>query len=179
MTVVGRLESYIAEGIRWLYEVKQPDGAIIQHHGIHSPVVDDLVLDFCPLGYPVIVVNRARPRWSSRILENPLTPAEVLRVLAAISAAGKQVSEAWNGAGLETGSFRLTEHVEAPAVARYRAGCPTHKSAFCRWLAIKTAKKACTWYADGYARIIQPDWAAQVIAAKRLAQDELSLEELA
>lgn len=148
----------ITAGLRWVYETEQPGDAVLQHHGLSLPVVENRRFSFCPTGWAehvVIVVSVAKVELGGPYEppRNPLAPDELVAVTAALADLGADVVKTWNGHPSITGSLALTRPAHpslVAAVKRYHAGCPQHRTVFCG------SKVGCSWYRDGYARIVQP-----------------------
>jgi len=163
----GRL-AVLAAGLRWLYEVEQPVGAILQHHGAGlQPVVAARRYRAAPAGWadlPVISVEVVGQRWigtgRTYRCENPLEGRdEMAEIAAAIESLGVLVRRLWNGGeGAVHASFSLARPAHPSLVAavhRYRAGCPEHGGVFC-------GTGLCGWWPDGHALAVRPD--AAVVA---------------
>lgn len=145
-------------GLAWLFETEQPDGAILQHHGLIHDAEGDRRYCFVPEGAwnrPVVVIDIADPKWSgpmtNRTLLNPLAPTELEQFAEAIAALGYPTAGTWNGHPGPSGSVSLSRTAHPSllaAVNRYRAGCPAHpaRRVFCD----------CGWYRDGFSLLIQP-----------------------
>lgn len=160
----------IAAGLKWLYETVQPDGAIIQHHGVtRGNRYQTRRYGFCPSGaknLPVVSVEVAH--WSRNPDTNVIGPmleaGEMDAIGAVIIELGGPVRETWNGDGCLSGSFGLTVPAHpslAAAVGRYRANCPTHHTVFCGqadFAKLHHEPAPCTWYRDGNALIVHPAW---------------------
>lgn len=148
---------FLAAGLTWLYDTDQPDGAILQHHGL-SNGDQHRGYRFIPQGYgarPVVVVDVIEQEWdgtgdSYRCL-NSLGRGEAADLAALIDSFGVPVASRWNGA---PGSVTASIGLELPArpslvaaVSRYRAGCSIHDDVFCD-------RDGCTWYRDGRQRVV-------------------------
>lgn len=130
------VKTAVIHGLAWLYEIEQPPGALVDHHGITVRVVDEArMLHFIPEGSgfaPVIVlgVDTFLPgHTSARLNMGELDAlAQWCRFIRT------DVAKTWNGQG-ESGSIGLvrTAHPSLlTAVEKYRAGCTTHnRSVFC------------------------------------------------
>ena len=148
----------IAAGLRWLYETEQPDDAVLQHHGLPLPAVENRRFSFCPRGWAghvVVVVEVAKVEWG-RPYEpprNPLAPDELDALTAALANFGARVVSTWNGHPAVTGSLALARRANPTlraSVQRYFDQCPRHRTVFCG------SNFGCTWYRDGYARVVKP-----------------------
>jgi hypothetical protein len=157
-------------GILWLCATVQPDGAIDSHHGqdIPNAVVDNRSFWFVPSGYadrPVLIVQVAKPEYTDGLLVDGVTPPEMDAVEADLAAIGVRCRHRWNGGEdgfpADSGSFAL-DVLPHPsllaAVARYRAGCPSHGSVFCGkgWATVATDEDTCTWFRDGNRLLVLP-----------------------
>lgn len=154
----------LTAGLTWLYDTVQPDGAIITHHGTGHRAGPRLRLGFVPMPDPVIVINIADAQYGEdldRTLKNPLTADEYTEVQILLAELGRPPIDRWNGAGCDSGSFRLTGPIHptlAAAVEKYRAGCPVHPGPLCSW-------DGCPWYPTGNKLIVNPSWPAAVADA--------------
>lgn len=150
----------LAAALRWLVDTEQPDGALLQHHGVTLPlVVDNRLVRVIPRsaeGHPVIVVDVAnRMRDHQDVLLTRLQQGELDWWAGLLADLGVTVYHQWNGWPAATGSLALDVTVHPTllaAVDGYLAGCPTHPGpgndagVFCR----------CGWWAAGYQRLVQP-----------------------
>jgi hypothetical protein len=150
-------------GLRWLYEVEQPEGALLQHHGVSLAAPEaNRRLSFVPAGFGggvVAAVDVALIGWKQlrkyKVATNPLEPGELADLSAMLNALGAEVVRTWNGHPGTTGSLALHQPAHPSlraAVDRYRAGCPDHpaKHVFCE----------CGWYQAGRRLLIEPEPAA-------------------
>ena len=145
--------------VAWLFEVEQPDDAVLQHHGLWVGRDERFAFEAVPAGAggaPLVVVDVALVEWTGHGPEhrpkNPITQDEHDAMIAALSPL-VAVRDTWNGPGAITGSYALAGRAHPSllaAVERYHRGCPTHRSVFCG------RQELCGWYADGRARIIAP-----------------------
>lgn len=153
----------LAAGLGWLFDTVQPEGAILQHHGTGSPGYTGRRYRFCPDGleHGCVVVVEGSPAINADGLIDPMTAAEVDTITRLLAELGRPVWRPWNGAGLHTGSFALDGWAHPSlrqALARYRAGCPTHDGdVFC---GRSHHSDPCTWYADGHRLVVEPTWPA-------------------
>jgi hypothetical protein len=146
-----------------MFDTEQPDGAVMQHHGVSSPQVDGRVYRFVPVGargLPVVVIDvPGGAEWDSDgNLTNGLRRGELRALADELSGLGYAHHDTWNGDRCMTGSVGLRRPAHpslVAAVARYHAGCPDHGNVFC-----SCPEPACLWYASGYGRVVQPTWAA-------------------
>ncbi|MGA5182932.1 hypothetical protein [Streptomyces pseudogriseolus] len=164
------LEAILAAGLEWLYDVRQPDDALLQSGSRYYRCGNGRSYYFRPSGpggRPVIVVKVTEPRYeerrgrygAERVLTNPLAKNELEELAAVLERKGRRVHQTWNGHPSDTGSICLEDFPNASlvsAVFRYRSGCPIHRSVFC------SREKGCTWYGDGHGRLIEPDVAKHV-----------------
>jgi hypothetical protein len=149
----------LTTGLTWLYNTAQPADAVISHHGVYRGT-PDRGFRFLPGGYghlgrsPIVTVE-VHPVFNGRgDVTNPLTREDVTALTANLRRRGHTIRETWNGKGRSTVSVALDGTVHptlTAAVTRYHAACPTHYTVFCY-------RDGCTWYADGYARIVEPAW---------------------
>jgi hypothetical protein len=158
----------LAAGLRWLYETEQPDGAILQHHGVWVGKVDNRSFSFAASaweGRAVVVAEVVKVEWKSdplghQVPANPLAPEELADLTAELVELGAEVLHTWNGHPAITGSLALARPAHPSLVAavdRYRTGCPDHTGPLCSW-------DGCPWYGDGNALIIKPAVASEVTA---------------
>jgi hypothetical protein len=166
------LAATLRAGITWLTTSRQPDDAVTQHHGLGHRVADGIIVRFAPTqpqGAPentaVVSIDAGYYPGAPSPRPRLLTDSDCARFEEAITAAGGHVIDSWNGPGCITGGWAITgiSPTLAAAVARYRAGCPIHDTVFC-----PDRPKPCTWYRDGYARLIQPTFPPAPVAADDL-----------
>lgn len=153
-----RNEQILADGLHWLFETVQSEGAILQHHSIPLAGVANRNLGFCPSGWSnraVVILNVAEVEWRKEGTEwtmlNPLEPDELADLTNALARLGEEVVHSWNGHPADSGSVALKRPAHpslTAAVDLYRAGCPTHprESVFCK----------CGWYGRGNALVTYP-----------------------
>jgi hypothetical protein len=155
-------EATLTAGLRWLFDTEQPEGAVLQHHGVVLPGGDTRRFGFCPAGWAgraIVTVDVVDVQWKfqrgHKVPANPLRPDELDDLTAQLAALGADVVNTWNGHPGITGSLALARPAHPSllaAVNRYRAGCLTRPGpgsdtgVFCK----------CGWYAKGYALVIQP-----------------------
>jgi hypothetical protein len=166
------VRAVLAAGLTWLYDTEQPEGAIETHHGAFAVADDRLSISFAPIGLPVVVIDIRDARYDDsrydRPLLNPLTAAECDAVAGILTELGRPPIDRWNGAGCESGSFRLATPIHPTleaACARYRADCPEHGTVFCG------SKEGCTWLKDGRGLIVAPKWPVREDAAAAIERD--------
>jgi hypothetical protein len=168
-----QLDDILGTALRWLYDVAQPDGAILQHHGVHVGATGNRKFSAAPSawdGRAVLVVDVAhleyRPGpYGYDIPANPLEPGELERLAARMAELGAPVIHSWNGHPATSGSLALERDAHPSLVAavdRYRAGCPDHTGPLCSW-------DGCQWYPRGSALIVPPTVPA---AAEGVFQDQ-------
>ncbi|MGV9816649.1 hypothetical protein ACWDTQ_32640 [Streptomyces cellulosae] len=164
------LQTILAAGLEWLYDVCQPDDSLLHGGSPTYHCFNGRKYYFAPSGpggRPVLVVNIAQPRYEDRpgrfgsehVLANPLEKTELEELTAVLQKMGRRVHRTWNGHPSETGSVLLEDFPHASLVSaafRYRSGCPIHRSVFC------SREKGCSWYADGHDKLVQPDVAKHV-----------------
>lgn len=152
-------ETILAAGLRWLYETVQPDGAIIDNHGVcHGNGDRTRLYHFISNGFnglPVVVVDVVGWKYDPGAdeIDQLLSSDEMAAIGEAITRLGGTILSTWNGDGCVTGSFGLSSAAHptlSAAVTRCRARCPDHPHA--------VSCSPCTWYRDGYAQIVQPEW---------------------
>jgi len=154
----------LAAGLTWLYDTAQPDGAIIQHQGLTHAAGSRLKLSFVPMPDPVIVIDIVDAQYGTDVektLRNPLTADECTEVEQLLAELGRPPFHRWNGAGCETGSFRLADPIHPTLEAarkKYHDGCPDHTGPLCSW-------DGCPWYPTGNDLIVKPAWPAVVADA--------------
>jgi hypothetical protein len=170
--VTDHTRAVLAAGLAWLYDTVQPDDALLQANGGPACRVGDRRYSFTPVGFdggPVLVIDVAKPVYdytrNSPRLTNPLGgPAEMDAHADLLTELGYPPVTSWNGQSVsETGSFLLPGRAHpslTAATERYRAGCPKHDTVFCGWQGRTADERACTWYRDHYARVVQPTWPA-------------------
>lgn len=150
----GEAVEVLQAGLAWLYDIDQPGLAIVDQFGV-SCRAGDRVLQFMPtsaIDLPVIVVKVAAPLWVGTIrrrLTNPLRPGELALWSGLLRALGHDAVQTWNGTH-ETGSIalaRLANTSLLAAFARYRQGCPNHRTVLCA-----------QWRSDGRADMVPPAW---------------------
>jgi hypothetical protein len=158
----------LAAGLCWLYDTVQPGDSVIPHHGTGHGYADGTrSYSFSSEGahhLPAIVIMvRHWDYGPDGEIAHLLTAAEIDATAAAITELGGDIARTWNGAGSITGGFGLADPAHwslRHAVNRYREGCPEHKTVFCNQadFAARGGYEPCTWYAAGFARIVQPAW---------------------
>lgn len=156
-TRLDMLRHVVAVSLDWLYDTEQPDGAILNHHGItpwrSEPA--NRYLEVCPRvkdDLPVLVLEvlhrdhhgpASRPR-------NTLERGELEQLATIVQELGEPVLDIWNGHPATTGSVQLARPAHptlVAAVERYHRGCPDHTGGvFC----------GCGWYAVGNRLIRKP-----------------------
>lgn len=156
------LGAVLRTGITWLTASEQPDDAVTQHHGLKVKVADGIGVRFAPArpqgGPPdsaVVGIDAGYHPGSPSPGPRLLTDVDCARFEEAITAAGGNVIDSWNGAGCNSGSWAITgiSPTLAAAVARYHARCPKHDTVFC---GRSDRPDPCTWYRDGHARLVEP-----------------------
>ena len=139
----------LLSGLRWVYDTPQPNTAILQHHGQSLHSVGNRHLTFTPVGWTdhvVIVLNVTHVEVGERRPTTPLRPGELDQLADLLDGMGETVVNRWNGHPGTSGSLALSRRAHptlAAAVKRYHAGCPEHRSVFCR----------CPWYGTGYSTV--------------------------
>jgi hypothetical protein len=118
------------------------------------------------MALPVVTIDVARPQYglpafanrsANQQLLNPIERGELANLATAIEDLGYGFKSTWNGRSTITGSVGLHKPAHPTLIAavdRYRAGCPAHDTVFCG------RTEGCSWFADGLARVILPDWTA-------------------
>jgi hypothetical protein len=118
---VPTIEQVIADGLRWLYEVEQPERAVGNHHG-EGIRAEGHEIRFCASGrsiYPLVIINRI-VRYRDH--DHSLSEEIVGRVRSAIAACGRAVGDTWNGPPSDTMTFELVDQAlesQRRAIARY------------------------------------------------------------
>jgi hypothetical protein len=149
-------EVVLAAGLRWLFDTEQPEGSVLEHHGVVLRAAGNRQFGFVPAGWAghaIVTVDVAEVRWAygaNQLPANPLRPGELEDRAALLAALGAEVVRTWNGHPSITGSLALARPAHPSllaAVDRYRAGCLTHPGTLCK----------CGWYAAGFELVIQPD----------------------
>lgn len=135
--------SVLFMGLKWLFHIEQPDGALISHHGVTLGADNNRRYSFTPYGYdnhPVVVASVADVKYIDRKefreFTNPIAPDELDQLSADLTAMGFGVAKTWNGHPGITGSVGLKQTAHPTllaAVGNYQAGCQQHpgKSVFC------------------------------------------------
>lgn len=201
------LQHTIDEGARWVRSGRQPKNAVITQFGRGNHAGGGLTVGFWPNGQrtrdpgPGTISWGPEPRsvdmhrtgtavvcFEVRKTDDmgefekpsPFTAAEIDEFRAMLTAAGLPVLAEWNGAGCETGSFRVGKVAASlvRAQSNYLDGCPKHGHVFCgnrvSWghtNADGTVRRDelteqqldeldCRWFADGSAAVVPPRWAA-------------------
>lgn len=140
----------VMNAIYWLFNWEQPDGAVIQHHGLTASFTTEhgvRTIRAVPRGWsnkPVIVIETRTG--------DCLKPGEMESLAQQLTYQGHRPIHKWNGDGFTSGSFAIEGAIEPTllaAVDRYYAGCPTHRSVFC-------GGDDCDWYRTGRALIRAP-----------------------
>lgn len=175
------LEANVRIGAAWLLGSEQPADAVGDHLGYGVHVGGGLRISFSASGYVgarharsgVVVINLSRSdeQYRAGMPEpDPFTDAEVETIGQLLTAAGLDVQDQWNGAGLRTGSFgvRGVSPSLAKSVRNYLAHCPKHDTVFCGgWQAEHIAPRDeparsdfinCTWHSAGAARMVLPQF---------------------
>jgi len=144
----------LCSGLSWLYDTEQPASAVLQHHGEGLASQGNRGLRFIPSGWGgrvVIIVDVTKVEYGTnpgtRRPLNPLAVGELDAFTALLADLGHKVVHTWNGHPAVTGSLALAEPAHPSlqaAVARYHAGCPTHRTTLCR----------CGWYRQGNRHLI-------------------------
>lgn len=103
-----KLRPTLEAGLAWLYDIEQPEDALLQHHGVALPAVGNRWLKFCPQGWagrPVIVIDVAHVQWGSPYEppKNPLAHGELHQLASMISRS--PIARTWNGHPGITGSI--------------------------------------------------------------------------
>jgi hypothetical protein len=141
------VKTAVVHGIAWLFDMEQPEGAVISPHGLAVSVPDERrTVRFLPRGshgYPVIVLTHEDPNLPLRLneVESLGQWCQRLRVT---------VRQTWNGHPSSTGSvelFRSARPSLRQAVERYEEGCPQHAPAL---------ECECSWYTVGRACLRLP-----------------------
>ncbi len=149
-------EATLLAGLRWLHDTEQPEGAILQHHGVVLEGVGNRRFGFIPSGRAdraIVTVDVAHLTWEVKTfrITNPLRRTELTELTAQLATLSAEVVGTWNGHPAPTGSLALARPAHPTllaAVARYHAGCPTHSA--------KTVLCDCDWYTTGNALIVAP-----------------------
>lgn len=160
-------QQHLQAGIQWLFEVEQPEDALVTQFGAASPSVGNRRYGFMPTGWhrkpaaPVVSVTVAQPQYAGdppeRHLVNPLEPDELELLSAQLEAFGLEVDSTWNGHE-DTGSVGLVAPAHPSLLAafdRYTNGCPEHRTTMCGW-------QKCPWLTDGIARLRHPQWPTEM-----------------
>lgn len=163
-TTVVNHAPVLAAGLRWLYKTKQPDGALLQHHGVMLEGEGNRSFGFVPAGadgQPVVVLYVAEIEWRTdsegdEVPANPLEPDELAHLAATLTGLGAEVTRTWNGHPACTGSVGLAKPAHPSLLAAgqlYKKGCPEHpkQGVFC----------GCGWWSQGSAKVVHP---AEVVA---------------
>ncbi|MBE5477926.1 hypothetical protein E3G68_005280 [Mycobacteroides abscessus] len=141
-------------GLRWLFDIEQPDTALQQHHGQQIGSVGNRTLRFIPSGWnghAIVVVEVTHVEYGQQPHQpprNPLAPGELAAFADLLDGMGEDVASTWNGHPAITGSLALARPAHPSlraAVSRYTAGCQRHGGTrFC----------GCDWYARGHRHLV-------------------------
>jgi hypothetical protein len=150
-----RVAELVENGIKWINK-KQPKGAILQHHGIHtnvpgldislgtghSPVNSGGVVLVFDIGHRHIFSNKACKRLEKLVKD-----------------VGGEVVDRWNGVGCGSFSIAISNEYRGlkTAVNNYGKMCPKHKTVFCGWQGTTKDEKACNWFSEGYRKVKKPE----------------------
>jgi len=148
------VKTAVVHGISWLYRIEQPNGALVDHHGIAVHLDDEKrMMWFVPRGAndrPLIVLATKPPINGDALKSVPLGPGELDALATWCETIRVPVIRAWNG-DLDIGSIALALPAH-PSLLRarqaYTDGCPDHptESVFCR----------CGWQRAGRAKLRLP-----------------------
>jgi hypothetical protein len=160
------VDEIVAEGVRWMRDDVQPAEAVMSHMGRGAHAGGGLMISFSPRGH--LGPNRGKEPGAVVVFEirypvdtfdltyeealqyrpAPFTDDEIAACRDALTDAGLPIIDAWNGAGVLSGSVLVPATAVASSlnrtVANYHKGCPVHDTVFCY-------SKGCTWYDDGLA----------------------------
>ncbi|MEN4464291.1 helix-turn-helix domain-containing protein [Mycolicibacterium conceptionense] len=152
------LAPILASGLRWLYDTEQPRGALLRPGGVALPPVHGRWYIFAPgvrrPGAAIVVqAEIAGPSDLAKELDAELT--ELAALVTKLTGVDARVTST-SGASVGRVDLDAAAHPSlVDAVRRYLAGCPTHRQHGCGHA--HGAQAPCRWYADGFARLVQPD----------------------
>lgn len=172
---VDHLRAVLASGMAWFYDIAQPAGALIQHHGVRLWADTDAnrIVSAIPRGSsgcPVLVVDVLNVDYDANFEPTRTLGDRELEWWTGLVddigvGWGTFVAQSWNwtspaGNPITTGSVALARDASRSlvgAVDRYLAGCPTHPTVrgangrtgvFCE----------CGWFQAGHAKLVRPHW---------------------
>lgn len=141
------VKTAIVQGVAWMYETQQPEGALLPAQGFVIPVPDEQrTVSLHPLGAhdrPVIVVAHTDPEQSLRRneIKTLATWCQRMRI---------SVRNVWEHHPCHGGTVELGKRSHptlAQASRAYGDGCPEHGY---------RTDPACDWYTRGYALLRTP-----------------------
>lgn len=177
----GDPKDVLADGLAWLFDTVQPDGAVISPNGIAMRATDGRTYGFFqgptlltsglmkgqaagrsgPGGgnFPVVCVEVTdkqydRDEETNAGPANPLRPDELDSLAEYLTAHGYPVAGMWNGHPAHSGSIALDKphHPTLQAAFRlYRGGCPNHPA--------KSVFCTCKAWRAGLDRAVRPEGA--------------------
>lgn len=154
------VKTAVVHGVAWLYDIAQPPGALVAHHGIHTRANEDERLVWFvpqgPTGLPVVVVSAWRPEGG--VFRTPFIRAEVTRLADWLTSLNLGVADVrfppnYSNGTEWTGAIDLTREANPSLVASLRAyesGCPKHRGS------VLGCPTVCTWKSEGLARLRVP-----------------------
>jgi len=159
---IEALRPHLKVAFDWLSSSEQPEGALIQHHGIYllpdcSPefsvqIAPETILRNQSIRRTVVIIEHRDKKFVDGAATNVLTEEEFKSFIELVNSF-YPVFDHWNGVGCESGSMSVAADVSDGVVrllATYRGGCPTHKHSLCSW-------EKCSWFKEGRAKAVLPE----------------------
>lgn len=165
--ISNQARGVLAAGLAWLYDTEQPEGAILSHHGVSKAAGEHSFrfIGEAADGLPAIVVELVNPRYSypggDRHLDTPIGKVLPRQLAETIADLGHHVGDQWNWGNSTSGSLGLVGRAHPTlrgGLARYRSGCPEHRTVFCGGWQASPGQEDCTWMSTGRKLIVEPDW---------------------
>ncbi|MCB0138261.1 MAG: hypothetical protein KDD75_24385 [Caldilineaceae bacterium] len=153
------LAPILVSGLRWLYDTEQPRGALLRPGGVALPPVRGRWYIFAPgVRNPGAAIIVQAEIAGPPDLAKELDAAELADLAALVTKLTGIDARVTSVPGARVGRVDLDAAAHpslVDAVGRYLAGCPTHRQHGCGHT--RGAQAPCRWYADGFARLVQPD----------------------
>jgi hypothetical protein len=139
----------LVDGLNWLTN-RHPAETIAPHLGVtfEQEILPGVRMSISPKveggdeGWAGVTFNSSRRPFNEEEVDQLRSLAESV----------VPVYETWNGVGTRNLGFVVGRVAALPlkeALARYRDGCPEHKSVFC-------GQQGCAWLNEGLARMLTP-----------------------